>query len=271
MTQQQCYAFINPGVPGDASYGGNWTGKQTGTLADGVFTGSTTVIPTGAGTFTYALTCGGNISGLAKLTVSGDASATTLSLSPTTLFVGQSITATVAVTGDGVTPTGTVTLYDGDTALDTLTLDGSGMATYTTSTGQYRAGSYNITAKYSGDPVYNASKSSPVAVTLEPLYATTTVLTASPLTIQPPASCTFTATVTRNSGSGAPTGNVKFIEGYGHNPVLLGTSILNGSGVATLTLSSQGVQASGYQITAIYSGDAADTASTSNPVNVTVR
>jgi uncharacterized repeat protein (TIGR03803 family) len=260
MTQQQCYAFINPGIPGDASYGGDWTGKQAGTLANGVLSGSTTITPTGAGTFTYALTCGGNISGLAKLTVEGDASATSFSLSPTTLFVGQSITATVAVTGDGVTPTGTVTLYDGDTVLDTLTLDGSGMATYTTSTGQYRAGSYNITAKYSGDPVYNASKSSPVAVTLEPLYATTNVLTASPLTIQPPASCTFTATVTR-----------KFIEGYGHNPVLLGTSILNGSGVATLTLSSQGVQASGYQITAIYSGDAADTASTSNPVNVTVR
>lgn len=271
MTQQQCYAFINPGIPGDASYGGEWTGKQAGTLANGVFSGSTTITPTGAGTFTYALTCGGNISGFATLTVEGETSAASFSLSPTTLYVGQPITVTVTVTGAGITPTGTVTFYSGSNALQTVPLDGSGAATTTDSTGQFAAGTYNIVAKYSGDSNYNPSKSAPVTVTLEARYATTMALTASPLTIPPGQPCTFTATVTRNSGSGTPTGKVGFFVNLDSTPTLLGISKLTSSGVATLTVSSQGANPGGYSITATYYGDVSDTASTSSPVNVTLQ
>jgi len=269
LTQQQCYAFIDPSIPGDASYGGNWTGKQAGTLAKGVLSGSATVTPTGAGTFTYALTCGGTISGFATLTVPGATSATSFSLTPTTVPIGQPITGSVSVTGtgSGVRPTGNVTFYSGNDALGTVRLNSSGTATITASTAPYAPGAYTVIAKYSGDTVYDPSTSSPVTVTVDPIYATSTALTESATTVTPPQTCTFTATVTRNSGSGAPTGAVEFF----NSNTPLGSRPLNSSGVATFTASSQGVPAGQYSIIAQYSGDDGDTGSTSNEVGITVK
>jgi hypothetical protein len=62
---QQCYAFVQGGATG----AGTWTGLQTGALANNVYGGSATITPTVAGTYTYALTCGGIESGFATLTV----------------------------------------------------------------------------------------------------------------------------------------------------------------------------------------------------------
>jgi len=74
---------------------------------------------------------------------------------------------------------------------------------------------------------------------------------------------TFTASVT--SGGGAvPTGTVAFLSGTS----LIGNATLNGSGTASLTLSSMGVGT--FSVTAIYSGDSSYSAVTSNPVSLTV-
>jgi hypothetical protein len=81
--------------------------------------------------------------------------ALTSSLNPSNF--GQSVTFTATVTG--VSPTGTVTFKDGVTVLGTGTLNGSGQATFTTSS--LSVGSHSITAVYSGD-VNNAAATSAV-------------------------------------------------------------------------------------------------------------
>jgi uncharacterized repeat protein (TIGR03803 family) len=65
MTMQQCYAFVQNNATG----AGTWTGLQTGTLSNGVYSGSATITPTANGTYTYVLTCGGIESGFATLAV----------------------------------------------------------------------------------------------------------------------------------------------------------------------------------------------------------
>ena len=52
-------------------------GLQTGTLVSNVYSGSATLTPTLSGTYTYALTCGGQESGFATLTVAPLSIATT--------------------------------------------------------------------------------------------------------------------------------------------------------------------------------------------------
>jgi uncharacterized repeat protein (TIGR03803 family) len=70
QTQQQCGATVT-GSP-SAAGGGAWTGPQAGKLVNGVYSGSATIAPTAAGTYTYALTCGGKESGFATLVVLGN-------------------------------------------------------------------------------------------------------------------------------------------------------------------------------------------------------
>jgi hypothetical protein len=65
LTAEQCYAFVQNNALG----AGTWTGLQTGSLSGGAYSGSSTITPTSAGTFTYALTCGGIVSGFAMLQV----------------------------------------------------------------------------------------------------------------------------------------------------------------------------------------------------------
>jgi hypothetical protein len=74
----------------------------------------------------------------------------------------------------------------------------------------------------------------------------------------------LTAAVT---GAGKPTGQVTFLYGS----TTLGAAKLNSSGVATFAASSSGVPAGSYAITASYSGDSENIASTSAPVAVTVQ
>jgi hypothetical protein len=71
----------------------------------------------------------------------------TSSLNPSN--VGNSVTFTATVTAPTGIPTGVVSFYDGTTLLGTGALNGSGVATFTTST--LTAGSHPITAVYNGD------------------------------------------------------------------------------------------------------------------------
>jgi uncharacterized repeat protein (TIGR03803 family) len=65
LSMQQCYAFVQNG----ATTAGTWSGLQSGSVANGAFTGSAALTPTHVGTYTYALTCGGVESGFATLIV----------------------------------------------------------------------------------------------------------------------------------------------------------------------------------------------------------
>ena len=94
---------------------------------------------------------------------------------------------------------------------------------------------------------------------------TQTTLAATPNPVTPPANVTLTATVTRTTGAGVPTGSVTFY----YETDALGAVTLNGSGQASLTASTKGLAAGSYPITVKYSGDADDLTSTSAPLNVT--
>jgi len=175
---------------------------------------------------------------------------------------GQPLTFTAAVTvGLGI-PTGTVTFYDGVTALGTGTLDGSGHASLATSALQI--GARSITAVYPGDINVTGSTSAPITQTVTQATSGTIVaLTTGATPSVFGQTLTFTATVGPQF-TGLPTGTVTFYEGN----TALGTGALNGSAHATLTTTA--LPAGTRSITAVYAGDTNFSGSTSSPITQTV-
>jgi len=91
---------------------------------------------------------------------------TTLTVSTQSVTTGASVAFTVTVkpsSGAGV-PTGAVIIADGTTQLHTIPLDGTGTATFTTST--LAVGVHSISAAYGGDQRYMSSLASAVTVTI---------------------------------------------------------------------------------------------------------
>ena len=91
---------------------------------------------------------------------------TALAASSTTAVSGTALTFTATVTPASGTakPAGTVTFYDGATALGTETLNSSDVATYSTSS--LAVGSNSITASYGGSASFAASSSTATAVSI---------------------------------------------------------------------------------------------------------
>ncbi len=167
------------------------------------------------------------------------ASKTTLSTSLARSHFGQSITLRARVSAAA---TGTVTFMDGSTVLGSSNLTG-GSATLATST--LAAGSHDITAVYSGDSAFGASRS---AVLTEKVNAATTRTTvASSVTTsvfgQP---VTFRAGVAvKTPGAGTPTGTVTFKDGT----TVLGSAPLVG-GLASLSVAT--LRPGRHSITAVF-------------------
>jgi uncharacterized repeat protein (TIGR03803 family) len=119
------------------------------------------------------------------------------------------------------------------------------------------AGTYNYTltcgGQETGAAVLNVAKS-----------ATQTTLAAAPNPAQVGQSVTLSATVTKTTGAGKPGGSVTYY--YGADSI--GSGAVNGSGVATLTASTATIPPGYYPLTATYSGDGGDTASSSNRLTV---
>ncbi len=200
---------------------------------------------------------------LVQTVLEGTAVSLTSSVNPSA--VGQSVTFTATVTssGGGVNPTGTITIFDGSTALSTLTLGASGVVTYATSALAH--GPHQITAVYNGSASTQVqSSTSPVLnQDVQAASAITVVSSLNPSTYA--ASVTFMATVTSNATSPA-TGTVNFLD----NGISIGTGSLAGTpGAATLTTSALTVGT--HPITVTYAGDNFNTASSSAaPLNQVV-
>ena len=92
------------------------------------------------------------VSAAASEVVSRAAATATLQSSLNPSIYGDSVTLTVLIAGGGAVPTGTATLMDGATTLATLTLDGTGTATYTSRS--LAAGSHALQVTYGGDGNY---------------------------------------------------------------------------------------------------------------------
>lgn len=186
-----------------------------------------------------------------NVVVLGYATATTLTTSVTKLTQGQRITlsSTVSRTGVTGTPMGSVAFYYGTTALGSATLK-NGSASITAATnGTVPAGTYSITAKYSGDASDQASPSAAVSVTV--LAATSTALTISPNPVPANSAVSFTAKVKETYGAAIPTGMVTLTVGT----YSVGSAMLDGTGTAVVNLSDSGFAPGTYPVTAAYSGD----------------
>ena len=149
------------------------------------------------------------------------------------------------------------------TLLDTVTPNGSGVATFVTST--LAVGVHNITAVYSGNAGFLTSTSNVVAETITSGTGTSTATTlvVSPNPAAVGATVTLTATVAP-APTGSPLGTVSFYDGA----TLLGTGTVSASGVATFTTAA--LSSGSHSITAVYSGNATFAASTSTAVTQTI-
>ncbi len=204
------------------------------------------------------LVFGGGIFGGGTPAFASSSTTTTLQSSSNPSSFGQSVTFTATVT-DGTSPTGTVDFSGGGVSgCDAQPLDGSGVATCTTSALPVES-NQTVTAAYGGDS-NNDPSSDTVSQTVDPVTSGTN-LTSTPNPSSFGQSVTFTATVTGSS----PTGAVDFsgggVSGCDAQP-------LDGSGVATCTTSALPVE-SNQTVTAAYGGDT-DNSSSFDTVNQTV-
>jgi RHS repeat-associated protein len=177
----------------------------------------------------------------------------TLAASAATAIVGQTITLTASVTPG--TPSGSVTFKDGATVLGTSTLNAG---TAALSTNIVTAGTRSYTASYSGDTYNEPATSSAVTVSVTAV-STSAALAASPTTVTVNQPVVFSAAITGVN----PTGSVTFKDGVttlGVHPLISGAA----------SMSTNFDAAGPRSITAVYSGDANNQASTSAAVNVTV-
>jgi hypothetical protein len=238
------------------------------TLSSGRATYSTSGLPLGSNSITVVYSGDGNYVGgtstAISQTVNQAATKTVVKSSGSPSAFGQNVTFTATVTvktpGSG-TPNGSVIFYDGSTELGPGTLNGSGQATYSTSS--LAVGTHSITAVYQGATDFGTSTS--IAINQKVNKAATTSSVGGPS--DPPANTqvTFTATVVPTApGSVAPTGTVTFYSGS----TALGTVAINSQGQATLPVTFK--KAGTYKITVKYSGDANFAASTSATFQETV-
>ncbi len=186
--------------------------------------------------------------------------ATTLTVSPNPAVFGEAIAVTATVTSPAGTPAGTVTFFDGGTAVASAPLDASGQATLKVSLG---VGNHSLTASFAPTGAFAASTSAAVTETVNPTTpaATTTALSTSASSAVFGQTETLTATVT--SPAGTPAGTVTFFDGS----VVLGTATLSAAGQATLTVS---LGTGAHSLTASFTPTGSFAASTSASVAETV-
>jgi Pro-kumamolisin, activation domain/Bacterial Ig-like domain (group 3) len=166
--------------------------------------------------------------------VSFHSSGTTISLSPTTITHGQSVTATISVTSSSGTPTGDVELMGNPiTAANPTGSNNIGLATFTLGSGgtvsgttnMLPGGTYNVFAHYAGDGTNGSSDSTPpISVTVNPENSMTKV---SLVTFDP-----ITGQVTNSNATTAPYGS----------PYILRVGVLNALGNPCAPIASNGEQ-----------------------------
>jgi hypothetical protein len=174
---------------------------------------------------------------------------------------GANVVFTAKVTGaTSATPSGSVTFLDGAALLGSAVLDASGTASV--SSAALSVGTHTVTAGYAGDQNFAKVTSAPLVQTIQN-SSTQVALTASanPATYGTPLA--FTAAITTNGG--IATGNVTFTD----SGMLIGSAVVNGSGVAVLTLSTLAPGA--HNVVANYAGDSKASASVSTPMTISVK
>jgi hypothetical protein len=165
-----------------------------------------------------------------------------------------SITATVQIVSGNATLGGTVSFASNGTSLGAPVAVNSSTGKATLTLNNVAPTTYSIVATYNGDSNDDTSVSSPAYPYTIVQATTQTTVTAAPNPALIGQTVTFTATVTGNGGT--PGGTVTFEA----NGTAIGAPATLNAGTATLT--SSGLAAGAYTITAIYGGDTDDLGST---------
>jgi hypothetical protein len=182
------------------------------------------------------------------------ATATTLTTDVSSSVTGQPVTLTATVTSASGTPVGSVTFFDGTTALGVVALDPNGQARLVLPLG---VGVHSLTASFAGIAPFTASTAAAVSETVNPA-ATTTALSAE---VFAASFVQFTATVVPVApGAGAPTGTVTLFDGN----TVVGTATLDAFGQAFMDV--EGLPPGRHTFTASYGGDGSFQASLSDPL-----
>jgi len=247
------------GTPtGTVTFTSGSTNLGSATLTNGTAALATAALPVGSNTITAVYGGAGSFGTSTGSTVQTVAAATTttaLIVSPSPSLSGQTVTLTATVTSPGGTPTGTVAFTSGSTSLGSASL-ANGTATLTTAA--LPVGSNTVIASYGGAGNFGTSIGSATQTVTASNTVTTLTATPNPSTFGQ--TIAFTATVT---GGLNPTGTVNFLSGG----ALLGTvAVANGRA----TFSTVALPAGTNGITAAYSGDANNGASTSSVLNQVV-
>ena len=202
---------------------------------------------------------GASASAPLALTVAEATTQTSVTALPNPTVYGSAVTFTAKATGNGGIPSGSVTFSANGTLFGApVMLDATGTAA--TAYSGLAPGSYTITAVYGGDANDQGSTGTAVAQLVVSRIATSTDLTSS-TTTGPGAQVVLVAAVQTAAGA-VPTGTVTFNNGT----TALGTVALDSGGVATLI---PNLANGNYSITAVYSGDATHSPSTSQPASIT--
>ncbi|MDB4938657.1 MAG: hypothetical protein JWP87_5629, partial [Labilithrix sp.] len=213
-------ATVSVSAPGAGTPTGTATFKDGATVlgssaisAAGVATLSTSALSVGTHSITVDYSGDASFAGSTSPAVSqvvnqdGASVAVTSSVNPSTFGSATIFTATVKSVDTGATPGGLVTFKDGATALATVAVNGSGVATLSVST--LTGGAHTINADYAGDSKHTAATGS-VTQNVN-VGASTTALTSLTNPSVFGQSVTLKATV---SGTGATaTGTITFSEG----------------------------------------------------------
>ncbi len=226
--------------------------------AAGMATYSTASLSVGA--HNIALTYGGDsnyaaaAAQLSQTVVSADTQ-TTLQTSANPSIYGQPLTLSASVTSNGGGATGTVAFLEAGKTVGTASLNGSEVATFTTST--LAPGNHVLLAQYLGDGAAGASASTPMTLAIKQTTALALTSSGNPsLTLN---TITFTAILT-NAGAASATGIITFTDGE----MTLGTATLDATGHAALTVPQ--LSAGNHAIAAVYAGDVADLSSATAPL-----
>lgn len=183
------------------------------------------------------------------LSANGTATHTVNKGSPTVAITGDTpdpsavtaaYTVTVAVSGSGVVPSGTVSISDGTGSCNATLSGGSGSCALSSES----VGSLTLTASYPGDANYNAgSDTEPHTVQKAPAVVSITSDAPDPSAVGQP----YTIAVSVSGSAGAASGSVAISDGnVGCNAVLSG-----GSGSCQISSTSLGLKT----LSASYSGD----------------
>jgi hypothetical protein len=195
---------------------------------------------------------GGSVSPVFALTITNPAPTLSFSANPNPAPANQPVSLTVYISPSSAT--GTVTFYNGATALGSTTLS-SGAATL--SVPGFTPGTYSLTAQYGGDASHSAAVSPVLSLTVK--NSTSIALTSSLNPSSSGQSVTFSAAITPATA----TGTLLFLDG--------GTQIGSATIVSgTASFSTSALTTGPHYIAVSYSGDANDASVLSTQLTQTV-